>query len=1038
MIQLDHFYYGQLVHHGAPAGERRVLARSRGVTDEQIQVALAVQPAALQGGEGVSWGFLRGARELPYFLVHSQAMPQGHTLWHYILLNAELPRVLQGNFRAYLPLIVEPLPTFEMLADTLPPLTLNEAAALPQEAQADDLLELMSLTGNNTRNIEPLLSSVVSGRTLVVRAAPADARQRLALVQGLVTLLPSSTRFGVTFLLHAEKADVGAQIVFCEAEADERFAVYDWQNAETANAPSNDYSRFIVSQLRLDTGVAVQQAEALTHTAGWRFRGGDKLADALAYASQRSRVDQAVRSNLPVSAEEVSRILSDDPTLDEDLRLLYGQHLVSFALALDDTAHTDPVAVLCANNPGFARSVLGQLRAAMENGKASVVFRMLSGWLVNPLAPQAPEWIDLLNKSALLELRDIVSARDVESLKLYLQDIQSFPERGLIQRILPKVIEVSVPLASEDADLPSQIMLLGMSALDRQAFQKLLAVPALARYLPRDIKRFLAALGNPVASVPPGLLLQAADAMGAGSRDEAIMQFAEMACNAERLTLIDTAVLGEMARIGTTPLGMAHVDTLLKVARAVNDLIPPLKEPAPRYILQLFIASHRYDLLLKSMAEQSRDLYGGERQADYVKMLQEVFAATPIPLADMRTMLTAIRDHGIREVPYICVICGVLEASGYHPELAEYAEYAMRELAGSPEFADVIHYEAPLALLRYFVEIRQGAGVNQMAQLMPRVAASKEDKESLLGIRETHKTLMQHERLHGLAFEVLRQYVRLASQKAGQRIVEYYTKELGREQGAKLRHAYDFSLFTNRLSIEEYAVSVKVAADLLANSLSAYAREKPTHAQIQSHYENIRVRVDAISREKLGAEIMNFARSIAALARQESKPPGQEMLNALLRGQENPRTILDIFRVAGGKLLRGRGITTRLGAPAAATPFGEVPPQQLYGDLMIAVAVLRQPLLVYPPGKPIAWTAALISEELESIFRMMPADRAQIISRQLGADWLRLATLIPLLMRDAEPTILEPDNKTGKRLDNQSAVPRNPMEFYRYMAGLLA
>jgi hypothetical protein len=345
MTRLEHFYYGQLIHHGQPKGEARVLARSSGLTDAQIQAALqAPRPSPLPEAPRLSWCLVRGSRDVPYVLVHAQQTHPTHTLYHYILMGGDVPRSVQGNLRAYLPLIEPRMPIFEMLGDVMSPLNLNPEPA-DAARQADDLLELMSLTGNNTRKLEPLIATVVRGRPLVVRSAPPDLTQRLNFVQGLLTALPSSTRFGVSFCFETHDPTC-AQIVFSAAPVDDHFTVFDWQTKEVSGAPVNDYARFIVSQLRLDCAVAVRQAEALTLAAGWRFRSGDRLADALAYASNRSKVDQAVKNNLPVSMEEVARILREDPTLDEALQTAYASHLLKFALALDDIQHTDTACCL--------------------------------------------------------------------------------------------------------------------------------------------------------------------------------------------------------------------------------------------------------------------------------------------------------------------------------------------------------------------------------------------------------------------------------------------------------------------------------------------------------------------------------------------------------------------------------------------------------------------------------------------------------------------------------------------------------------------
>lgn len=1038
MAHLEHFYYGHLIHHGQPKGEARLLARSSGLTDEQVQVALQVpRPIARSDAPRLSWCVVRGSREAPYVLVHAQQTHPNHVLYHYVILPSDVPRAVQGNLRAYLTLVESRMPVFEMLGDVMPPLVFN-SQPLPEAKQADDLLELVTLVGNATRKLEPLIATVVNGRGLVVHHAPPDIAQRLNFVQGLLTALPSSTRFGVTFTF--ETNDPGnAQVVFCEASADDRFTVFDWKTQEVSNAPTNDYARFIVSQIRLDCALAVQQAERLTLPAGWRFRNGDRLADALAYASNRSKVDQAVKNNLPVSNEEVARILREDPTLDETLQTEYANHLLKFALALNDIQHTGVIAMAAGRSPALAKILLSQLRAAADGGKSATVFMMLSSWLRDPNALHTVEWVELFNRAALLYLRDIISARNVPAIKAFVQEIHDFPERALLQRALPKIIDVTLPFASEDADLPILLMLLAMNVLDRGRFQTLLLQPSFVHHLPKDIKRFLQMLPAGGAPSQPGALLAAVDSLRPEARDEALMQFADMAFSMERIDLIDTDVLREIARISSTPVGKPYINTTLNIARAISDdHLPRMADPAPRYVLKMFATSYRYDLLLKAMAEQSRDLYGGERQVDYVRMLQEVFSEIHLPLTELRQMLVKIREHGVKEIPYLCIICGVLQASGWASDLQEYADLVAAELVARPMYCEVIHFEAPLAILNFYLETRNTTGIQQIARLMPLVTSSKEDKESLQGIRATYQALRRYERLHGLAFEVLRQYVRMASPRAAQRVIEYYGRELGREAGAKLQRAYDFSVFINRMPLLDYAFAVENTANLLENALAVYLRERPTTTKIETFYDSLRVRMDAPTREKLGVEVMNFARSVMSLGRQvDARSLNTSTLSALTSGTQNPRNVVDVFRIGGGRLLRGQLVRPALQPSQRVTPFAEVPAQELFDRICLATAVLRAPLVVFPNGKGAIWPPDVIADELESILNMLPDNVAEEASLRLGTAWQRLAEYLPLMVKDVEATILEPDNRTGRKLDKFNLLPRHPMEFFRYLAAML-
>lgn len=1040
MVALEHFYVGQLVHYGVPKGETRVLARTKSLNDDLISTAQSLySQALLPNAPRTSWTLLRGNRDVPFLIVHAQRGDAGNVTQHYILLTGDVQRSVQGNVKAYLALIPEKLPTFEMLVDIMP--ANFDIPAPPTTAQqADTLLDLMTYTRNNTRALEPLLSAVVQGRTLFVINAPTDVDARLGFVQGLLTLLPPSTRFSVTFALYASpSANGNAQIVFTDGDvSDPKASVYDWQTGKTSNTTENDYSRFIISQLRLDAELAVQQADTLTNTAGWRFKSGDTLAGALAYASHRSKVDQSVLNNLPVEAKDVSQILADDPTLDDNMRVAYANHLIKFSIALEDTSYTDPVALTCGKFPTLAKSVHQMFMDALRAGKATLVFQTLARWMENPLAPQSPEWIDLLNRAALADLRDIVQERDAEGLKLFIGELQNMQSAHLVNRIVPKVIEVSVPLASEDAQLPSQILLLGMTYLDRPALRRLMTVPDLVKYLPREIKRFLAALASKEPVSAPNIVLEAAQQLGDDHKDEAIMQFADIAHATERTYLIDAPTLAEMARIATTPRGGKYLSTVLNVARHISDeRVEKMPEEAARAVLQLFLVSRRYDLLAKAMIEQSKHVYGGERQQDYVKSVQAAFAATPLSVEDLRKAISTLRELYIKEVPLMCAMCGALEAARYAPELNDYAQEVTRELSQSTRYVQVVHHEAPLALLKHYLQQGDVARVKQVALLMPKVAEEKDDRDSLLAIRETYRLLNAHEAHQTLAFETLRHYVRIANPKPAQRIVEYYGKELGNPFASKLQRALEFSTFTHGLSLESYADTVRVTADLLQSLYEAFYKDRPKPRELDALIENLRVRIDRVRQPKLAVELLRFNKAVLQLGRGiDAKQLTPESISAVAKGGEAPRSIVEVFRCAGGHLLKGKVVAYRP-KPASDTskPFGEVQIVDLYDTFRVINEVLRKPLQLFP--SKVTWTAKQIADELDSYIAMSYGDSLTDTIQALGTDWQRLAELLPLLAKDADPSLGEENTRAFRALEDLQQAPKNPLELCRYIYGYL-
>jgi len=1031
MNGLEHFYYGQLVHHGQLKGEARVLARSRGVSDDMTAAALRV--ALLPGRADLpqsAWGLLR-SKDVPFIFVQAQKTPEGQTMRHFVFLPPDIPRGLQGAVGELQALVQESLPTYEMLGDGLPPLEFQRPAVRSATQQANDLLELMTLTGNNTRTLELLLSAIIEGRPLVVRRAPSDPKSRYDFVEGLLTLLPPSTRFSVPFVLHDEAASpVQAQISFSE-DADSAAVVYDWQGYQVMglDAP-NEYSRFILSQLRLDTQMAVQQAEALTQTAGWRFRVGDKLADALAYASYRAKLDRSVLSNLPVEAHEIAQVLADDPTLDDTMRIAYARHLLMFSLALDDPHHVDPLAVTMNKYPDLARDTFMQLEDALSQGKAPLVFAMLHAWAENPLSPQGPEWVDLLYRSAIAAVQIAAKSRDMAAIHDFLENTQLLEGGPLLEKIVPRLLDLLVGVADGDEQLSPRILLMALNYLEKPAIQRLLTMKTYAVTLPRSIKRFLAALGSAeIAPLPPRLLVEAAQAVGASGQGQALVRLAEMAHEVARHSLIDGAALRELVGVARSPLGEKYNVILLKIARSAHERLNTLSDEAARAVLQLFMACKRIDLLARGMNDFSRHLFDQNRQEEYVEMVRALLAEVPISAQEARKTLESLTDYSIRDVPLMMAVCGALEASSYPAELLDYAREIADELTSSDYYAEVA---APLAiqhLMTYFIRHRDEERLLRLARLLARSAALKADEKlSLATLGQIYKPLKEASPSIALAY--LRQYVRLASAKPAERVIGFYGKELGGDAERQLRLAYDLSLAMNRLSLEQYAAVVHSGAEILQALAEAYSgKDKPPITFLDALVENLRVRIDSALHQSFASNLRELGRAMLLIG----KPNGDTLA---LNDPAKPRHALDILRLMGLHLNKGKALPLKLRQEGRSpSPLGPSVPMQLVEEAGQLAAILRAAAQTLPVNRAASLNAASLGAELDDLLSMLPVSEAPHIVPLLAHDLQRLAQLLPLVLHGTDASILQDDNRLGKKLDQQGQQPRNPLELLRFIYG---
>lgn len=1037
MHRLEHFYYGQLIHHSKPTGEARILAQSKGITDEHLQLFLrqGLLPYDPQVAEG-SWGVLRGNKRISFLLVRTQKGNYGQVTHHVIALPSDLLREIAGQVRRLESLIQNNIPTYEMLGDTLAPITFDAKQERTTEQQVDDLLNLMTFTGNNTRKIEPLLAAIVQNKTLAIYNAPEDNSTRIQFIQGLLTLLPSSTRFAVTFAtFNNASSAVTPQIVFANSSIDDAVE-YDWQGKSVSGLSlQDDYSRFIIGQLRLDAELSLEQAELLTPVAGWRFRSGDNLRDALAYASNRSKLDKAILNHLPAPVGEVSKILSEDPTLSEDLRSAYAEHLITLSIALGDLSLCDPVAVTIQTNPNLEKNILKRLQEVVKDGNGGMVFTMLQSWLQNPLSPQTPEWMTLLRQSALAQAESLAKDGDIEGIIAYLYGVQDVNQNNSLSPILRKIVERLLPFSSHDSAIASSIFLIALIYFDINTLQKLLRVRDFTQNLPRPIKRFMASLSRTAEDTQPSVILSASQAFGEAHQKKVLIKLVQIAQEANAYALIDTGTLASLVEFASSPEGINHAAMLISIYRAIENRLETLEEPANRYLLQIPLAIGRYDLVAQGMIAQSRDYYGGERQYEYIEMAQTLFAKTKMSSQQAKRALENIAKHGIKGIPFIASSCGTLEATQWSADLAHVANENSTWFITHPHRLEVIHPEAIITLIHFYLVRQDTAQLKRTVHLLPTCIIYKPEKVGLNALNRAYQLMTMHDNPEiDVAFEMIRQYIREASPKPSMRALQFFSKKMTSSQSRRLEFAHHFSRFLGRLDLETFAISVTTTLELLKNNHESFIPEarKPSRTQVTGFMGDLTSRLTLENRHQLATDLQKLSQGLFSLGKQQATESGNKFASALIKGQEEPRSALDVLRVIGGHLLRGRITPLKLTPNLIPNPFSE----QEVNDVIIHVGVATDLISAMTQGieqmKKAQWRTEEILDELESMINSLTkSDRAFL--KALGQELQLLAEVVQQIYETSDASVMEANSRLGKQLDQQAVQPNNVLELYRFI-----
>lgn len=1044
--ELEHFYYGQLVREGKPDGELRLLASSSGVKSEHVAEAVkhALLPPLLGVPRG-AWALVRGKQQVPFVLVQSALGDAGQSILHYVIAPPEMLRAMGGNLMALMRSVDDQLPVYTEPGKKLLPLVLPPAEAPSAEAQVDDILNLMSCTHNRIDTIEALLSAIVQGVPLVIQGAPPELETRVLFVQGLLALLPPSARFGVTFATHSlPTTKIDTQIRFLPDQM--RLAdalIYNWSDGTTSGSEVDDgYSRFITSQLRLDADLVIQQTRRLTAVAAWRIKRGDRLAGALGYAAYRFKIDEALLNNQPVESAEVSKVLAEDPTLPDELRVAYARHVLAFSLALGDMQPAEPAAILLRQHPDLDRALRIQFEDAVRDGRVALVYETLSRWLANPLGPMGMGWVDVTHRAAAAHMETLVKARDVRAVNKFLEEIHHASPGIQVSRVVPRLVELALPLSLTDEDLNLTVFLLAVNYLESEPLRQLIGSEKFTARLPLSLSRLTPYLtGSDPGLAPAGLLMGTANAFGDEWRDMVLLRLAEAAVRGRRPDLVDTSALAGLVHLLPAPLGLQYSQILGWIAKNVStdEILPRLEDPGPTYLLQILLSTGAYSELAAEMLHQARLLYPGDKQADYVAVVRRIFAETPMNANQVPAALETITNSGIKAMPLTMAYIGALEGHEWSSALDPVAEAATRLLFENQEIIGVIQPGAMIALLEFHIKRKDVSNTIRVGGLLAQVA-TRAGSQGIGIVGRMYRLMNWDEKVKLAGLELLRRYVRQAKEEDARRAVNTFGREFGTSIQLTLEATFALRRMMGGVDLLSYAEFLHVAGDFLFDTAAAYSDPKrlPSLGSLMNDLDSMPGGLTDDDRRLISRELLGLGRAVVVLGDFQitNRPRDSKHTDNLLVGKADPVSALDVFWVMGGYLTRGRRYPLKL-KPAAGVSthtLGERSAPTLKEQVEIINGLLRSLIRAFPPDRRVSVSAAAIRSELESLWGDLPLAKRREIVRNLAINFQRVAELVVIITEQGSAKALD-DNTLGRKLDESRQPPRTTLEFYRFVHG---
>ncbi len=987
-------------------------------------------------------GLFRGD-STDYILAKAQQGPSGAPQLQFVLIPIAPLRLLGGNIRTFEAFGREPIPQFAAPRDDLAPFVLENPEHADAEAQIEDLLSLLGFCKNKSATVGSLLAALVQLMGIGVINAPSSLKDRLTFIQGLLTLLPPSVRPLITFATSVlDPGQTNAQIKFLAADMrPARHLIYDWASGKLLTDPPDDpYSKFIMSQFRLDPSLVIEQTRQMDKIVAWRQFQKDELTTALTWAAKRVSLDLAMINNQPVNLDMLADVLRDDPTLNDDMRKLYSQHLLSVTMALDEPARADTLLAVFARHPNIADLIYGQLAPlSMAEDRALALVHLLARWLTGSIEFDSTRWRNLLGEAIITQTKVVVTKGDPAAIRALFESYLGMPSVLGLETPMKQVIGFGRKPAYSDPALASMVFLLGVTFLPLDGLQRLLAEAALVAALPEPVR---AALSNLAPDVPRGspvrLLTQAADQFGAEYKPVVLARLAEWALMRERIELIDSDVLGGLVEVGSKPLGV-RFDVL--AGHIVQDMsrlavLRTLDARSIQYLVAISLVREHYANAVTLLDFYQNVLYKGISAEPLGKMVFQLFRDTPLTITQAADALESLQNGQLRKLIHAQAYLGTLVRHRWSPEVNFAAQRLMPLLSSDASLIPLVGFDPTLRLIK--LSAAQHDGINTL-----RLASALVENALLLGpkgvdlVDQTYATIHWGPDMTASSLEVVKNYVRRAPLEGARRLADV----IGRREGEATTHAMRATLCLRLMFggadwislVDQFGAVVALLTDMATTYHES--QEAPSIVKLKRTIESMPGGMSPTERQRLGNNCYQIAEQLLALAkvRTRNAPKAPDAVNQLIRNVAVPSASVDALRWIGGHYLQNQPVALDLFRAQPPNLMGSRSLNILLREIDILVALLKNLSAAFPDGFPPLDNGAF-RVEVDSLWTALPPNFRGQIAPKLGESAQLFAELISVIGDHGNERSLA-NNGFGRQLLTGRAQPRSVIDVLRWMNG---
>jgi hypothetical protein len=413
------------------------------------------------------------------FLLASTYNEAASQLSEVVLIPRKVLQQASGNIEPLIALVANGTQT----AGAADPVDMPALLPWSFESRLECLCALLHQVEQFERAVR-LLGAALNEPYVLIEGYSSEMHARVALVQGLMALLPAQARAELTFATHVANGDApGVLVAFGDGHPKTSRVRVNLQDEQIPDVPDGAYTALLRDLWQGDEAallLALVDLEPLADV----LLPGNSLSEGLNRLADQVRINQRVQRGDPIEPEMLKAMLAAGLPLPPALTHQYYELLLEHALDARDTEAALLVALKMDEDPVLDR-VLNEILVNNLQTQPDDVYVFVRTRLNDAMEADV-RWIERLHAAALVSLQVAISDADSETIMNWLRLIAREPATYGLSDILRDGILATQERARTDGDLARYLITLGIKHVP-EILDTLLADEDLLAVIPNNL-----------------------------------------------------------------------------------------------------------------------------------------------------------------------------------------------------------------------------------------------------------------------------------------------------------------------------------------------------------------------------------------------------------------------------------------------------------------------------------------------------------------------------------------------------------------------